>query len=353
MQKTTLFLFLLLIVQSLHSQNFSNAGLPWSKNCTTNKPFKKKGIYNGGSPITQAKLDDALSSISVSANEVKELIIQNGTFDIFEPITIPSNVLLTGKGYTEIHIKDDPGAGFKINTKTRSGIENMIITNFTEINCCRGSGSNFSIAITNSTNCWVKGVTSYYGGPTGHISISGGGNNEVSGCYIYNNRCAGDIGGGRAYGITLTNSNLNLVVHNVLSYLRHHILLNGTSQDNVIAYNKTSNTIFKNWQDAVFCDYCKFSNPFGFPTPSYLICNYLAQIVVSAGQIDFHGGDDANNLGPLSNLIEGNCLDGCIKYYKGNKGNNQGGDIIRFNTSNGNPIGNSDIIFETQPIMAP
>jgi hypothetical protein len=245
-------------------------------------------------------------------------------------IDIPKGVVFKGPGNINI---SNGATGIVV--ASGAGIEGVTINNENENNCCLCSTTAngvFSISLAGANNSWVKGVTSTFGGTKGHIDLTGATNCEVSGCLIQDSHCFSDMGGGRAYGIFLANATSNLIVNNVLRRLRHHILIELNSSNNVIAYNTCTESLGLNLAAGV--NTCTDTGPL----KDAVVISCMTLIAASpqsaptngigtdlVGQIEFHGGGTSNN------LVEGNDVSGCIKYWKGGKSNNNGGDIIRNN----------------------
>jgi Secretion system C-terminal sorting domain len=322
-----------------NAQQFLEAGLPWSKDCSTGKPVIKKSFpYStitqhpvaftdvclstyedpitgndycnswGREPIAWSPTinrTDILASMNLSSDpsELTEVVLPAGKFVITESVQLPKNVVLRGAGANMTEVKlVNFGANFTISGVTNSakaGIENLTILGFGSSNSCNDpSDGQFAINIINSSNCWIKGVVSKLGNGKGHINLTNSSKCEVSGCVVENSSCFTSKSG-KGYGIFLAGSNKNLITHNRLSTLRHHILLEEGSSHNAITHNFCENTI------------CDNLNPYG-------LC----------GQIEFHGG------GGIANLIEGNIIDASINYYfesSNTKTNNGGQDVIHNN----------------------
>ena len=160
-----------------------------------------------------------------------------------------------------------------------------------------------SVRFNYSKDCWISGVE-FYNAARNHIYITNSNNLEFRGCYFHHAISYG--GGGRGYGIQIGEySNKCLVENNVLSTLRHAIVLSDEAHHNVIAYNSMNDQI----------------------AHDMAITYYVTPDICIHGQNDNFPG-----IGPYENLVEGNCCS-WIRIDKVHSWNGQNNFIFR-NRSN-------------------
>lgn len=159
----------------------------------------------------------------------------------------------------------------KINPVQNVGIESLKIKR-SDATSNQTSNVFFNYAI----NCWIKGVE-FENCNYAHITLQSTTNTTISGNYIHD---AFDYGsGGKGYGVVLQfGASDNFIYNNVAKHLRHSFLLQAAANGNVIAYNYSYDTYWKEtW------------------LPSS-----------SAGDIVLHGNY------PYSNLFEGNIIQNLV-----------------------------------------
>jgi hypothetical protein len=284
------------------------------------------------------------SIVGPDLGSLRVVVFPPGSYAIYGEVEIPSSTVLKcdGASFAIADIGVGVKNGFVFVNAQSSGIEGGTIENLTQKPWNRGSMDQFSIKFLNSQNCWVKGVTSHNGGHKGHISLNNSSFITVTGCVIDDTEDGGDNEGGKGYGIYLNESSDNLISCNRLTNLRHHILLENNSARNIINTNKIAgtkawNTIFTRRKFAIGCRH--------IDEEGINDC-----IGITFGQIEFHGGNTANN------IVVDNELSGNINYYhEASRGKtpNGGGDLIVTNSNNvsfGSILSLSTAI---DPIIAP
>jgi hypothetical protein len=142
-----------------------------------------------------------------------------------------------------------------------------------------------------STNCWVKGVESYYTSKH-HINVWFSSNIEISGCYFHKARSyAGD---GYGYGVILEYStNYCLVENNIFETLRHAMLVQVGANSNVFTYNYSRDQEWTNgfWKDLLGGsgpDICLHGN---YPFGNLFEHNWAERIIAD----DTHGNNGPYN----------------------------------------------------------
>lgn len=159
----------------------------------------------------------------------------------------------------------------KINPIKNVGIESLKIKRMDAT-----SNQTSNIFFNYAVNCWIKGIE-FENCNYAHITLQSSANITVSGNYLHD---AFDYGsGGKAYGVVLQfGASDNFIYDNIAKHLRHSFLLQATANGNVIAYNYSYDTYWKEtW------------------LPSS-----------SAGDIVLHGNY------PYANLFEGNIIQNLV-----------------------------------------
>lgn len=236
-----------------------------------------------------------------------------GSYYIEQQLDIPSHVIIKGDGgdgncpeQTHFHFFHPNFCihSIKITNKEFVGIEDVYIdvdvigTRADPIESTWGN----TIHISNSNNCWIRGVESFHTFRF-HTEITGTSHNiTVSGCYFHHARDYENIG--MAYGVAIGgDSYFCRIEDNIFEHLRHSILLQGDAHQNVIGYN-----------------YSRDVHAFNGGIP---VNNIEADVA-------FHGRpSDSYNYGPYYNLIEGNYV---VRIKFDDSHQNDGGTNGPYNT---------------------
>ena len=234
------------------------------------------------------------------------LFFPHGKYLIELPLSIPSKVIIKGNGgdandplRTEFHFDypDDIEPFIKGSCLTFSGgskysaLEDIYLFDETDPDPFVfhvPDRFNDMVTIANKNkingeyvytlNCWMRGVESEKTRRF-HVNIYAE-SITISGCYFHDSWSY--LEGGRGYGVCLSKNSLFCrVENNIFRHLRHSMIFQYNTKQNVVAYNYSG-------------DVNAFNTFGGIP------------FKYKASDLDFHGRHDNNIVGPVWNLCEGN-----------------------------------------------
>lgn len=211
---------------------------------STNSSPITAGTNKDSKTITLANTSNfAVGDYCIVRQSADYLLYNNWSYNsFFQIVKIASisgnNISLEKPLRLDFPLKNNP-VFVKINPVMNIGIESVKIKRFDATPSNQTSNVFFNFAV----NCWIKGVE-FENANYAHITLQSSANVTVSGNYLHD---AFDYGsGGKGYGVVMQfGAGDNFIYDNIAKHLRHSFLLQAQANGNVVAYNYSYDTYWK------------------------------------------------------------------------------------------------------------